>query len=197
MSIRPSMPWSCRSTTNSHPGARPHPNRGCHSSPAARGARDYRRNGLNMLDGMLLGRCMHTPTGASLRNGNPPRQPRLTARTTRSRRSTEYGRAIHGWLSLSSSQFKSQQPHVVNPKSIRQIRNRSSVTAGTGVTDDAPDFGFRLQCHTGVSPRARAMRWTREEAGGCSCEFPSATRQLVVGMCCVMVLFLTVGWRID
>ena len=44
--------------------------------------------------------------------------PASTARTTRSRTSTEYGRAIHGWPPSSSSQFKSQQPHVVNPKSI-------------------------------------------------------------------------------
>jgi hypothetical protein len=44
--------------------------------------------------------------------------PTSTARTTRSRKSTEYGRAIHGWPPRSSRQFESQQPHVVNPKSI-------------------------------------------------------------------------------
>jgi hypothetical protein len=44
--------------------------------------------------------------------------PSSTARTTRSRRSTEYGRAIHCWPPRPSSQFESQQPHVVNPKSI-------------------------------------------------------------------------------
>jgi hypothetical protein len=44
--------------------------------------------------------------------------PASTARTTRSRRSTEYGRAIHRWPPSPSSQFESQQPHVVNPKSI-------------------------------------------------------------------------------
>jgi hypothetical protein len=44
--------------------------------------------------------------------------PAATARTTRSRRSTEYGRAIHRWPPSSTSQFESQQPHVVNPKSI-------------------------------------------------------------------------------
>lgn len=44
--------------------------------------------------------------------------PPSTARTTRSRRSIEYGRVIHRWPPQSSSQFESQQPHVVNPKSI-------------------------------------------------------------------------------
>jgi len=44
--------------------------------------------------------------------------PASTARTTRSRKSTEYGRAMHGWPPRSSRQFESQQPNVVNPKSI-------------------------------------------------------------------------------
>jgi hypothetical protein len=44
--------------------------------------------------------------------------PASTARTTRSRRPTEYGRAIHRWPPSPSSKFESQQPHVVNPKSI-------------------------------------------------------------------------------
>jgi hypothetical protein len=48
--------------------------------------------------------------------------PASTARTMRARRSTEYGRAIHGWPPWSSSQFESQQPHVVNPKSIPRNR---------------------------------------------------------------------------
>jgi hypothetical protein len=44
--------------------------------------------------------------------------PASTVRTMRARRSTEYGLAIHGWPPLPSSQVESQQPHVVNPKSI-------------------------------------------------------------------------------
>jgi hypothetical protein len=48
--------------------------------------------------------------------------PPSTVRTTRSRRSTEYGRAIHGWPPRPSRQLESQQPHVVNPKSIPSNR---------------------------------------------------------------------------
>ena len=44
--------------------------------------------------------------------------PASTERTTRARRSKEYGRAIHRWPPRPSNQFESQQPHVVNPKSI-------------------------------------------------------------------------------
>src|SRR5919106_4475325 len=49
--------------------------------------------------------------------------PPSTQRTTRSRKSTEYGRAIHRWPPRPSSQFESQQPHVVNPKSILPNRD--------------------------------------------------------------------------
>src|SRR5919106_2430227 len=49
--------------------------------------------------------------------------PLSTARTTRSRKSTEYGRAIRRWPPRPSSQFESQQPHVVNPKSIPPNRD--------------------------------------------------------------------------
>jgi len=48
--------------------------------------------------------------------------PTSTERTTRWRRSTEYGRVIHGWPPRPSPQFESQQPHVVNPKSIPSNR---------------------------------------------------------------------------
>jgi hypothetical protein len=41
--------------------------------------------------------------------------PASTARTTRSRRSNEYGRVIDRWPPRPSDQFESQQPHVVNP----------------------------------------------------------------------------------
>ena len=51
---------------------------------------------------------------AAARRDAPP----STARTTRSRRSTEYGRAIHRRPPRPSSQFEPQQPLVVNPKSI-------------------------------------------------------------------------------
>jgi hypothetical protein len=44
--------------------------------------------------------------------------PASTERTTRSRSSTEYGRVIHRWPPRPSDQLESQQPHVVNPKSI-------------------------------------------------------------------------------
>jgi hypothetical protein len=48
--------------------------------------------------------------------------PASTARTTRLRRSPEYGRVIHRWPPRPSDQFESQQLHVVNPKSIPSIR---------------------------------------------------------------------------
>ena len=48
--------------------------------------------------------------------------PAATARTIRSRRSTDYGRVIPGWPPQPSSQRESQQPHVVNPKSIPSTR---------------------------------------------------------------------------
>jgi hypothetical protein len=49
-------------------------------------------------------------------------RPASTARTTRPRKSTEYGRVIHRWPPYPSSQLESQQPPVVNPSSIPSIR---------------------------------------------------------------------------
>jgi hypothetical protein len=52
----------------------------------------------------------------------PRDAPPATARTTRARRSTEYGRALRCWSPRPSSPFESQQPHVVNPKPIPLAR---------------------------------------------------------------------------
>jgi hypothetical protein len=52
---------------------------------------------------------------SNLRAAARRNSPGSTARTTRSRKSTEYGRVIHRWPPCPSSQLKSQQPHVVNP----------------------------------------------------------------------------------
>jgi hypothetical protein len=48
--------------------------------------------------------------------------PASTARTTRSRKSTEYGRVIHRWPPRPSDHLESQQSPVVNPKSIPSIQ---------------------------------------------------------------------------
>jgi hypothetical protein len=52
----------------------------------------------------------------------PPRQAGLDRRTTRPRKSTEYGHVIHRWPPYPSSQLESQHPPVVNPSSIPSIR---------------------------------------------------------------------------